>query len=148
MDLQVHALSAEEAGLALPLVQAVWAQIDLPHWLGFVQAYLRPTAGLLAASDQDRTICGILAYRVGRDLRAGPILNTELLVTADIANSQRPLRALLAAADSKAHEHGCHGLHIRLYGDQQRLAATLQSLGLSPDAVTLWTRPIHRPALH
>src|SRR5206468_2852501 len=94
--------------------------------------------GVLALRDSASCVCGVLAYRLARDLRAGPILAVELFTVADLANSLRTVRALLEAAEMQALEQGCAGIQLRLYNDQPALAARLRTLGLWSEAGLFW----------
>ena len=136
------ALSDDLVPQALPLIRATWPTVNLASWRNFVQAFAGPAApqgsGVLGLRDQAGCLCGILAYRLDRELQACPILAVHLFTAADLANSRRTLRALLDAAERRALELGCKGLEIRLSRGQTELASRLRALGLSSDAKLFW----------
>ena len=140
----VAALSGSQVPLAFPLIQATWPSADLAAWLSFVQSFNEAKetkeSGVLALRDSAADICGVLAYRVERDLRAGPILAVHLFTAVDLINSLRTVRALLDAADALAIELGCAGVQIRLRNDQLRLASRLRRLGLASEAGLFWKK--------
>ena len=131
-------LSDELAPLAFPLIQATCPNVDMTSWQKFVRFFnVRASAGdggVLAVRDAAACICGVLAYRVDRDLRTGPTLAVDLFTAADLANSLRPVRALLDAAEMWACKLGCVGVQIRISNDQVRLASRLHTLGFSSEA--------------
>jgi hypothetical protein len=146
MDFHMSALCDDDAVLAFPLVLAAWSGADLPAWRAFVQSFQATArnrnAGLLAIRDRAETICGVLAYRVGRDWRAERTFNAELFIAADIVNSERPVRALLDAAEAMATELDCGMIQIRLNGSQKVLASRLRNLGLTLGRDTVWTKRV------
>ena len=85
-------------------------------------------------------ICGVLAYRLDQDLRAGAILAVHLFTAVDLVNSLRTVRALLDAAEMRALELGCAGVQVRLYNEQAGLASRSRSLGLSSEAGLFWKK--------
>ena len=93
---------------------------------------------MLALRDSVSCICGVVAYRLARDLQAGRVLAVELFTAADLANSLGTVRALLEAAEMQALELGCAGVQIRLYNDQHALASRLRTLGLLSEAGVFW----------
>lgn len=145
----VAVLSGGQAPLAFPLIQATWPSIELASWLSFVEFFNDPKAttgsAVLALRDSVSCICGVLAYRLARDLRAGPVLAVELFTAADLANSLGTVRALLEAAEMQALELGCAGVQIRLYNDQPALASRLRTLGLLSETGMFWKMidPVH-----
>jgi hypothetical protein len=56
----------------------------------------------------------------------------------DVANSLRPVRALLDAADAQGRELGCNVVQIHLGDNQARLASRLRRLGLNHHASLHW----------
>jgi hypothetical protein len=148
----VAALSGDEAPLALPLIQATWRDTDLASWRSFVASFNDGTAasgsGVLALRDSAEAICGIIAFRIDRDLRVGPVLAVHMFTAVDLANSTRPVRALLDTVDAQARERGCAGIQIRLSNMQPHLAAQLSALGLSSEAGLFSKRVDASPARH
>jgi hypothetical protein len=138
VSFHVTALSGDQVPLALPLIQATWPDADLASWLSFAESFNDQKAttgsGVLAIRDTAADICGILAYRADRDLRAGLILAVHLFTAVDLVNSLRTVRALLDAADARAIELGCTAVQIRLQNEQNKLASRLRRLGMASEA--------------
>jgi hypothetical protein len=149
LSFQVAALSDDQVAQAFPLIQATWPSAELGAWQSFVRFFNDRTmgehTGVLAVRDPSGSICGILAYRLDRDLRAGRMLAVQLFTAVDLANSPRTVRALLDAAEARAAALGCAGVQIRLYGDQSGLASRLRRLGLSCEGDLFWKRIESRP---
>src|SRR4051794_22018210 len=122
VSFHVAALSADQVPQAFPLIRATWPSADLIAWQSFVAFFndhkFAGDAGVLAIRDPADAICGVLAYRLDRDLRFGRMLAVQLFTAIDLINSARTVRALLDAAEARAVELGCMGIQIRLYGDQ------------------------------
>jgi hypothetical protein len=144
LSFRVAALSDGEVPQAFPLIQATWPGADLTAWRSFVQFFNDRTmagyAGVLAVRDPASSICGVLAYRLDRDLRAGRLLAVQLFTAVDLINSPRTVRALLDAAEGRASELQCAGVQIRLYRDQTGLASRLRALGLSSEGSLFWKK--------
>ncbi len=144
VSFNVGVLSGDQVPLAFPLIRATWPGADLASWQSFVEFFNdeigAKRSGVLALRDPAGCICGVLAYRLDRDLRAGPILAIHLFTAVDLLNSLRTVRALLEAADGQALELGCAGVQIRLRNDQSGLASHLRSLGVAPEASLLWKK--------
>lgn len=144
VSFRVAALSADQVPQAFPLIQATWPSADLPAWENFVAFFndhiSAGNAGVLAIRDCSEAICGVLAYRLDRDLRSGRILAVQLFTAMDLINSPQTVRALLDAAEARAKELSCMGLQIRLYGDQGGLASRLRRLGLMSEGGVLWKK--------
>lgn len=137
-------LSEEWIPLALPLVQATWPAANMKAWQSFVRFYNESgdasVSGVLGLQDQARCLCGIMAYRLDRDLLAGPILTVPLFTAIDVANSPHVIRALLNAAESRAVDLGCSGIRVRLGNGQAELASRLRAQGLSSETGLFWRK--------
>jgi hypothetical protein len=140
----VAALSGDQVRQAFPLIQATCPGTDLDSWRSFVEFFGSAPAGkgsgVLALHDTAGNICGVLAYRLDRDLQAGIMLAVHLFTAVDLINSLSTVRALLDAAEKCALELGCAGVQIRLSNDQPGLAARLRRLGLSSAAGLFWKK--------
>ena len=144
VSFHVAALSDDQVPQAFPLIQATWPGADLNAWQGFVRFFndraAAKDAGVLSLRDPAGYICGVLAYRLDRDLRAGRMLAVPLFTAVDLINSPRTVGALLNVAEMRATELGCTGVQIRLYADQSRLASRLRLLGLSSEGGLFWKK--------
>lgn len=138
MSFRVSTLSGDLVRQALPVIQATWPDADLASWQSFAEFFTGPRAsgeaGGLVLHDPAGYICGVLTYRLNRDMRAGSVLDVHLFTAVDLANSLQTVRALFDAAEARACELGCTCIQIRLYDEQARLASCLRILGLVSDA--------------
>ena len=126
---------------AYPLIQATCPDVDLDTWKQFASFFVDcPNSGILALRDAANCICGVGAFRLDRDLRAGPILTIHLFTAADLFNSSRIVQVLLDAAETRARDLGCTGLQIRLSENQSKLASRLSALGLLSGAGFFWKK--------
>ena len=138
------ALTEDDVAQALPLIQSIWPGVNLADWRNFAQCYYSPLAsgatGILALRDATGTICGVVAHALGRDLRAGAILQADLFAASDLANSRWTVQALLDATDAQAASLGCSELAIRISKEQARLALHLSRLDFTSERVLFWKR--------
>jgi hypothetical protein len=141
------ALVGDEVSQAFPLIQATSPDVDLSGWRSFVKFFTdRDNSGVIALRDPINCVCGVLAYQLDHDLRAGPMLTVHLFTAADLSNSQRTVQALLDAAENRASILGCSGLQIRLSEQQGKLGSRLMALGLSSEAGFFRKKLDARPA--
>lgn len=140
---RISVLSGKSVAQAFPLIQATWPTADMGTWQSYVEFFNERTGGedggIVALHDTAGYICGVLAYRLDRDLHAGPFLSVHLFTAVDLLSSLRTVRALLDVAEARARALGCTGMQIRLHKEQTRLAARLRGLGLSSDHRLFWT---------
>jgi len=141
-------LSGDLVPQTLPLVQATWPTADLTAWWNFVQFFtdqaVSRESGVHGLRDSAGCFCGVFAYRLDRDLLIGPILAVHLFTAVDVANSPRTIRALLDAAERRAHELGCAAVRISLCNGQDELASRLRTLGLASEIGQFWKNVDHR----
>ena len=137
-------LSGDLIPLALPLVRATWPALDMVAWQTFVQFFNGRApgeeSGVLGLRDEARCLCGVLAFRLDRDVVAGPVLAVPLFTAADVANSPHTIRALLDAAETRALDLGCMAVRIHLANGQAGLASRLRLQGLSPGVGQFWSK--------
>ncbi len=140
LALRIADLSDEQAMEAFPLIQATWPQTEIGSWQRFVAFFngSAAKAGVLALRDPKGYICGVLAYRLDRELQKGAILAVQLFTAVDLANSPATIRALLDAAEMRALDLDCAGIEIRLRHEQSALGSRLRMLGLSAERGLLW----------
>jgi hypothetical protein len=147
---RVAAISADRVAPAFPLIQAVWPQADLASWQSFVDFFNDPArhgeAGVLGIYDSAGYACGVLAYRLDRDLRRGLTLAAQLFTAVDLINSLPTAQTVLDAAAMRAAELGCAGMQIRLPSDQTGLASRLRALGLPAESNLFWKAVSPPPA--
>src|SRR5579859_2628896 len=112
------ALSPDQVALAFPLVQAAVPVIDLRAWQNFIQATVdasgQATVGALGLRHEGGYVCGLVVYRKQQDLRHGTVLVVDLFVALDLVSDVPAAKALLHAAEAKAHDLGCAAVQIRL----------------------------------
>jgi hypothetical protein len=131
-------LSPDLVSVAFPLVNAAIPTVDLATWQRFVQpmtnADLVGSEGVIGLRNEAGYLCGLMVYRIDRDLKNGVTLAVDLLVALDLVNVIAAGRALLQAAEAKALELHCSGIHIRLGSEQKALADCLNAGGYRPSA--------------
>ena len=143
ISLHASALAGDDMRLALPIIQATWAGIDMTAWLNFGAFFNVGDAnrsGILALRDAANVICGVAAYRLEHSLEGREFL-VHLFTAVDLANSLTTIQALLDAITVRARQLRCQSLKIRLDWRQADLADRLRALGLA-DSATLFRKPI------
>ncbi len=142
------ALTPDLVPVAFPLVNAAIPTVDLATWQRFVQPMINAdpvgSEGVIGLRSEAGYLCGLMVYRVDRDLQNGVTLAVDLLVALDLVNVTAAGRALLHAAEAKALELRCSGIHIRLGSEQKGLAGCLDASGYRPSA-NLYCKDTARP---
>jgi hypothetical protein len=126
-------LAPADVPRALPLLRATWPELDLVAWQTFAGAFCSEGAAqaqIASCDDSSGGLCGLFASRIEVGLCEGRLLAIPLFTAIDIGNSLEPLRALLAATETRAATHACGGMQIRLSMEQSGLSKRLRSLGL------------------
>lgn len=143
-------LSAGEIGPAFPLVNAAYPTVDLARWRRFVEPLVEASASSSAGASGMRNeagyFCGLMAYRVDRDLQYGLLLVVTLFVALDLVDETAAVRALLDAIEAKARELDCVAVHIRLGGEQSSLAKNVKAAGFRAEA-QLFSKPVEATSL-
>lgn len=125
-------LAAEDIDVAFPLVHATLPDVGLATWRDFARGFVGfPSpypAGALGLRNEGGYFCGVLTYRIDRDLRHGTALSIDIFAALDVTGEAAAMRALLQAAEAKAHELRCNVARINIDGpsgtrDQHLLAA-------------------------
>lgn len=125
-------LAAEDIDIAFPLIHAALPDVSLATWRDFARGFIGlPSpypAGAIGLRNEAGYLCGILTYRVDRDLRHGTVLSVDIFAALDVTGEEAAMRALLLAAEAKAHELRCGVARIQIEGRQgartQRLLAS------------------------
>lgn len=142
------ALPPDLVSVAFPLVSAAMPAVDLATWRSFVQPMINAepigSAGVIGLRNEAGYLCGLMVYRIDRDLKNGATLAVDLLVALDLVNVTAAGRALLQAAEAKALERHCAGIHIRLGSEQKTLAECLDASGYRSSA-NLYRKGVSRP---
>lgn len=142
------ALPLDLVSVAFPLVSAAIPTVDLATWRSFVQPMVNaePTGseGVIGLRNEAGYLCGLMVYRVDRDLKSGAMLAIDLLVALDLVNEMAAGHALLQAAEAKALELRCSGIHIRLGSEQKALIRCLDAGGYRSSA-NLYRKGVTRP---
>jgi hypothetical protein len=127
------ALTAEQIAVVFPLVNATAPEIDLARWRSFAapltDGAAHPSSGAIGLRNEAGYACGLLIYRVERDLRRGAVLAIDLFVALDLVKGDDATRALLQVAETKASELHCSALHIRSDLAQKALCDRLTAAG-------------------
>ena len=81
-------LTADQVPVVFPLVHATAPEIDLGRWRSFAHPLVDDrSAGALGAigmRNEAGYVCGLLIFRVERDLRHGAVLAIDLFVALDL----------------------------------------------------------------
>jgi hypothetical protein len=114
-------------------VNAIAPEIDLARWRSFALPLIgreAPSAGgAIGLRNAAGYACGLLVFRVERDLKHGTVLAVDLFVALDLMNEEEATRALLLAAEAKAAALGCCALHIRSDISQKALRQRFAAMG-------------------
>lgn len=116
------ALSADDIGIAFPLIHAALPDVTLATWRDFARGFVglpAPySAGALGLRNEAGYLCGILTYRIDRDLRHGTALSVDIFAALDVTGEAAAMRALLHAAEAKAQELRCAAIRIHVDGSK------------------------------
>jgi hypothetical protein len=112
------ALTPDDIGIAFPLIRAALPDIDLAAWRSFARGIVGlpspyPTGGV-ALRNEAGYLCGVLTYRIDRDLRHGTTLNVDVFAALDVTGEEAAMRALLQAAEEKARELRCASVRVTI----------------------------------
>lgn len=125
-------LAAEDVDVVFPLIHAALPDVSLATWRDFARGFVGlPSpypAGAIGLRNEAAYLCGVLTYRIDRDLRHGTVLSVDIFAALDVTGEEAAMRALLLAAEAKAHELRCGVARIQIEGSAggraQRLAAS------------------------
>jgi hypothetical protein len=135
-------LTADQIALLFPLVSAVVPQIDLAHWRSFARPLAEdmapPRSGAICLRNAAGYACGLLSYRVERDLRHGSVLAVDFFVALDLVSDEGTTHALLEAAEAKAMELHCSAMRICSHVTQTTLVDRLAAAGHRKEATVFW----------
>jgi hypothetical protein len=131
-------LTAQDIGLAYPLIRAALPDVDLAAWRGFARGIVDlpspyPVGGVCLRNEAGY-LCGVLTYRIDRDLRCGTALTIDVFAALDVTGEEEALRALLHAAEEKAYELRCTAVRVHLEKPAGTLANRLLSAGYACQA--------------
>ncbi|HWI29725.1 MAG TPA: hypothetical protein VN668_22305 [Stellaceae bacterium] len=126
-------LTIDDIGVAFPLIRAALPDIDLSAWRSFARGLVDlpspyPTGGV-ALRNEGGYLCGVLTYRIDRDLRHGTTLNVDVFAALDVTGEEAAMRALLQAAEEKARELRCAAVGIHIEGGGGPIADRFRTTG-------------------
>lgn len=131
-------LTAEDIGVAFPLVHAAVPEIDLAAWRSFARGVVdQPSpypAGAIALRNEAGYLCGVLTYSIDRDLRYGTALGVDLFAALDVTGEEAAARALLHAAEEKARELHCAAVRVCIDGFAEPLPDRIAAAGYRAQA--------------
>ena len=126
-------LTAADVGVAFPLIRAALPGIDLEAWRSFARGVVdQPSpypAGGVGLRNEAGYLCGVLTYRIDRDLRHGTALNVDLFAALDVTGEEAATRALLQAAEETARELRCSAGRVSLDGPPELAAGRFSTVG-------------------
>jgi hypothetical protein len=138
-------LTAEDIAVAFPLVHAALPEIDLALWRSFARGIVDlPSpypAGGACLRNEGGYVCGVLTYRIERDLRHGTVLNVDLFAALDVTGEEAATRALLQVAEGKARDLHCPAIRVTIEKSGATLTRRLRTSGYRPEA-TIFCKPL------
>jgi hypothetical protein len=127
------ALTRDDIGAVYPLVHTTVPEVDLARWQSFARRLVDQEApasgGAVGLRNAAGYVCGLFAFRVGRDLRHGSVLAIDLFIALDLVSEDEATQALLHAAEAKARELKCLATHIRVDATQKSIAERIAATG-------------------
>ncbi|MGO8916087.1 MAG: hypothetical protein ACLQJR_09290 [Stellaceae bacterium] len=141
-------LTGQDVGIAFPLIHAALPDIDLAAWRGFARALVDlPSpypAGAIGLRNEAGYLCGVLTYRIDRDLRHGTALTVDIFAALDVTGEAAAMNALLLAAEAKAQELRCAVARIQIEGPEGARAQHLTASGYRQQA-SMFCKPLAPP---
>jgi hypothetical protein len=129
----VSPLTAGDIAVAFPLIRAALPEIGLEAWRSFARGVVdQPSpypAGGVGLRNEGGYLCGVLTYRIDRDLRHGTALNVDMFAALDVTGEEAATRALLSAAEEKARELRCSAVRVSLEGPAERMSGRFAAVG-------------------
>jgi len=126
-------LVAEDVDVAFPLIHAASPDVGLATWRDFARGFVGlPSpypAGAIGLRNEAGYLCGILTYRIDRDLRHGMVLSIDIFAALDVTGEVAAMRALLQAAEAKANELRCGVARIQIERSEGTQAQRLLASG-------------------
>jgi hypothetical protein len=131
-------LAAADVDVAFPLIHAALPDVTLATWRDFARGFVGlPSpypAGAIGLRNEAGYLCGVLTYRIDRDLRHGTVLSVDIFAALDVTGEEAAMRALLQAAEAKAHELRCGVARIQIDGHKGARAQRLVASGYREQA--------------
>lgn len=153
-ELSIEPLTDHLVQMAYPLAQGL-DLVDVETWRTFVDRHRNDPAGdaggLVARSVQGY-LCGLLLYRIDRRNKNGATLVCEHVVAADLPGRQKPMDALIDAAERIARRSACRWICVALPADGDPFAteatgcqASLFRAGYALEALSFRRRAVSAP---
>ena len=132
------ALSADDIGIAFPLIHAALPDVALATWRDFARGFVGLPApfpaGAIGLRNEAGYLCGVLTYRIDRDLRHGMALSVDIFAALDVTGEAAAMRALLHAAEAKAQELRCAAIRIHIEGRNRKQPRQFAASGFRQQA--------------
>lgn len=113
---EIKPLADRLVRMAYPFASALGLD-DPESWHEFVAGFAAGAAagsGAVAAQDASGYVSGVLFHHVNRHRKGSAALICDPFLVAEMPGCESPVRALLAAADRIAVEHGCKWVRVVL----------------------------------
>jgi hypothetical protein len=111
-------LSAEDIAVTFPVINAALPAVDFATWRRFARGLVDlPSpypAGGACLRNEGGYVCGVMTYRIDRDLRDGTALNVDVFAALDVTGEDAATRALVQVAEEKARELRCTAIRVHL----------------------------------
>jgi hypothetical protein len=116
-----------------PLIRTVIPSVTPQHWRRFatplVTARRVDRSGIIVASGSNQFPCGLVSYRIRRDLACGQMLQAEHFIALNLLNTTGLVAALLSGLEEIAATLGVGGIRSTLYGASDDLIAAFLAAG-------------------
>lgn len=137
-------LTAADIAVTFPVISAALPGIDLATWRSFARGLVDlpspyPAGGACLRNDGGY-VCGVMTYRIDRDLRHGTALNVDLFAALDLTGEEVTTQALLQLAEEKARELRCAAIRIHLESGGEVLARRFLAAGYRHQAMVFGRR--------
>lgn len=108
----ISRIDGADLALAWPLARAAAPSATLDGWRDAVRRLMARGGGVIAASAEDGCFHGLATYEPVVKLRAGRVLQVELLAAFELSRRSPVRRALLEGLERIARSSGCQAISV------------------------------------
>jgi hypothetical protein len=119
-DYNLKPLSAHNAALAYPLIQAALPNVSLDAWIAYAEKLNHPdpalekAAGIVTAESKRGYIHGIFSYSVRIVLNHDSVLTVENFIALDMGDRAAAIKSLISGMENLAQDLGCSAIHTHV----------------------------------
>ena len=118
-------LTEDKISQAFPLIQAILPRLDFETWRNFAHPLTAEPAigehGIRVVRGETGYFCGLVIYRVERDLVHGAVLAADHFIALDLLDPAPVAEALIQELEKLADRFGCGAIHTHLNAAQRNL---------------------------